>query len=89
MEIFGGLATMFGMASFFLAAIWFITPFVIFAIKGKVDRSHQLLEQLEQRIAAIEQRLPPASDNCAAQHPVSPAPAAPDLQPPGHSADSS
>lgn len=89
MEIFGGLATMFGMASFFLAAIWFITPFVIFAIKGKVDRSHQLLEQLEQRIAAIEQRLPPASDNRATAPALSPALTATDQPPAGHSSDPS
>ena len=57
MEVFGGLMTMLGMVWFFLAVIWFITPFVIFAIKGKVDRSHLLLEQLERRLDTLEQRL--------------------------------
>jgi hypothetical protein len=87
MEIFGGLATIFGMASFFLAAIWFITPFVIFAIKGKVDRSYQLLEQLEQRIAAIERRLPPTSDGDVTVQPIIPAPTASDSLQTGHSSD--
>jgi hypothetical protein len=58
MEVFGGLMTMFSMVFFFLAVIWFITPFVIFAIKGKVDRTHYLVEQLERRIADLERRLP-------------------------------
>ena len=65
MEVFGGLMTMLGMVWFFLAVIWFITPFVIFAIKGKVDRSHQLLEQLDRRLTELEQRLPPANATTA------------------------
>lgn len=67
MELFGGLMTMFGMASFFLAVIWFITPFVIFAIKGKVDRSQQLLEQIERRLAELEQRLPQTQSGAPAE----------------------
>ena len=80
MEIFGGLMTMLGMAWFFLAVIWFITPFVIFAIKGKVDRTHLLLEELDRRLAELERRLPPPAAEAARAEQITP-PA--DATPPG------
>lgn len=57
MEIFGGFMVMVSIFGFFLAVIWFILPFVIFAMKGKVDRSFLLLESMDRRLAAIEERL--------------------------------
>ena len=74
MEIFGGFMVMLWMLGFFLTIIWFILPFVIFSIKGKVDRTAQLVEQIDARLNALEQRLssgvapppPPHSPPCAA-----------------------
>jgi hypothetical protein len=63
MEIFGGFMVMLSIIGFFLTVIWFILPFVIFSIKGKVDRTLLLVEESERRLAALEERLtttPPA-----------------------------
>ncbi len=57
MEIFGGFMVMLSIIGFFLTVIWFILPFVIFSIKGKVDRTLILAEETEQRLAAIEELL--------------------------------
>jgi hypothetical protein len=57
MEIFGGFMVMLSILGFFLAVLWFILPFVIFAMKGKLDRVCELIEAVDQRLAAIEQRL--------------------------------
>lgn len=56
MEIMGGFMVMLGILGFFLAVIWFILPFVIFSIKGKVDRGLLLLEDMDRRLKAIEER---------------------------------
>jgi type II secretory pathway component PulJ len=65
MEIFGGFMVMMSILGFFLTVIWFVLPFVVFGIKGKVDRTVELLESLERRLAAMESRLehltPPSS----------------------------
>jgi hypothetical protein len=57
MEIFGGFMVMMSILGLFLAVIWLIMPFVVFAIKGKQDRSLELLETMEKRLAAIEKML--------------------------------
>lgn len=57
MEIFGGFMVMLSIIGFFLTVIWFILPFVIFSIKGKVDQSLILAEETKQRLAAIEELL--------------------------------
>jgi hypothetical protein len=57
MELFGGLMVMMSILFFFLSVIWFVLPFVIFSMKGKVDRSLELLEGMERRLAALETRL--------------------------------
>ena len=57
MEIFGGFMMMLSIIGFFLTVIWFILPFVIFNIKGRVDRSLFMLEEMDKRLAAIEQSL--------------------------------
>ena len=49
MEVFGGFMMMVSIIGFFLAVIWFIVPFVIFNIKGRVDRTLFLVEQMERR----------------------------------------
>ena len=54
MEIFGGFMVMMSIISFFLAVVWLIMPFVVFAIKGKQDRTLEVLESIEKRLAAIE-----------------------------------
>ena len=53
-DIFGGIMVMLFILGFFLMALWFILPFVIFAMKGKLDSAHILLENIERRLAAIE-----------------------------------
>ena len=57
MEIFGGFVTMMSILGFFLTVIWFVLPFVVFGIKGKVDRSVEILESLDRRLADMEHRL--------------------------------
>ncbi|BCG46659.1 hypothetical protein GEOBRER4_n1468 [Citrifermentans bremense] len=57
MEIFGGFMMMMSILGFFLVVIWFLVPFLVLSIKGKVDRSLVLLEEMEKRLVAIEQTL--------------------------------
>jgi cytochrome b subunit of formate dehydrogenase len=54
MEIFGGFMVMLSILGFFLIVVWFILPFVIFGIKGKVDRMFCLLEDMDKRLKALE-----------------------------------
>lgn len=54
MEVFGGFMMMISIIGFFLTVIWFILPFVIFNIKGRVDRTLFLVEEMEKRLAALE-----------------------------------
>lgn len=57
MEVFGGFMMMASIIGFFLTVIWFILPFVIFNIKGRVDRTAVLVEEMERRLTAIEATL--------------------------------
>jgi flagellar biogenesis protein FliO len=59
MEIFGGFMVMMSILGLFLAVIWLIMPFVVFAIKGKQERTLEVLEGIEKRLAAIESQLRP------------------------------
>ena len=59
MEIFGGFMVMMSIISLFLAVVWLIMPFVVFAIKGKQDRTLEVLEAIEKRLAVLEARLQP------------------------------
>ena len=42
---------------FFMAVVLLITPFVVFAIKGKLDRTLDVLAGIEKRLTDIEARL--------------------------------
>ena len=57
MEILGGFMVMASILGFFLTVIWFVLPFVIFSIKGKVDRTLLLLEEADRRLATMEAQL--------------------------------
>ncbi|GFO58292.1 hypothetical protein GMST_06170 [Geomonas silvestris] len=57
MEVFGGFMMMLTILGFFLTVIWFILPFVIFNIKGRVERTLVLLEEMDKRLVAIEATL--------------------------------
>ena len=57
MELFGGLMVILWMTGFFLTVIWFILPFVIFSIKGRVEESLSRLEMIERRLSSIEKQL--------------------------------
>lgn len=71
MEIFGGFMVMMSIISLFLAVIWLIMPFVVFAIKGKQDRTLEVLEGIEKRLATLEARLQCSrSDQGGHQQPV-------------------
>ena len=59
MEIVGGFMVMMSIIGLFLAVVWLIMPFVVFAIKGKQDRTLEVLEAIEKRLAALEARLQP------------------------------
>ena len=71
MEIFGGFMVMLSILGFFLTLLWFILPFVIFAMKGKLDRAYELLEGVDRRLAEMEKRL-----NAPVSKPEEPAPPA-------------
>jgi len=57
MEVFGGFMMMVSIILFFLTVIWFLLPFVIFNIKGRVDRTLAVIEEMDKRLAAIETAL--------------------------------
>jgi hypothetical protein len=57
MEIFGGFMVMMSILSFFMAVVWLIMPFVVFTIKGKLDRTLDVLAGVEKRLAAMEEKL--------------------------------
>ncbi|RII27403.1 MAG: hypothetical protein CXR30_14900 [Geobacter sp.] len=57
MEIFGGFMVMMSILSFFMAVVWFVMPFVVFAIKGKLDRTLDVLTDVEKRMAKLEARM--------------------------------
>ena len=57
MEVFGGFMVMMSIISVFLAVVWLIMPFVVFAIKGKQDRTLEVLEAIEKRLVVIETAL--------------------------------
>lgn len=57
MEIFGGFMVMMSIIGLFLAVVWLIMPFVVFAIKGKQDRSLEILEALDKRLIELERQL--------------------------------
>lgn len=57
MEIFGGFMVMMSILSFFMAVVWLIMPFVVFTIKGKLDRTLDILDRVEKRLAAMEAQL--------------------------------
>ena len=57
MEVFSGFMMMVSIIGFFLTVIWFILPFVIFSIKGRVDRTLFLVEEMDRRLAALEARM--------------------------------
>ena len=56
-DIFGGFMVMLFILGFFLVALWFILPFVVFAMKGRLDSAHLLLENIDKRLTAIEKEL--------------------------------
>jgi len=74
MEIFGGFMVMMSIIGFFLAVIWLIMPFVVFAIKGKQDRTLEVMERLEKRVAEMDTRLAMLQQ---AARPAAPEPGAP------------
>ena len=57
MEVFGGFMVMMSIISLFLAVVWLIMPFVVFAIKGKQDRTLEVLEAIDKRLAVLENAL--------------------------------
>lgn len=54
MEIFGGFAVMVGILGFFLAVVWLIMPFVVFTIKGNLDKALETLTGIEKRLSDME-----------------------------------
>lgn len=64
MEVFGGFMMMLSILGFFLTVIWFILPFVIFNIKGRVERALALLEEMDKRLISIEATLKAREEHC-------------------------
>jgi len=57
MEMFGGFMVMMSILSFFMVLIWLVMPFVVFTVKGKLDRTLDVLAGIEQRLTNIESAL--------------------------------
>lgn len=57
MEIVGGFVVMMWLLGLVLTVVWLVMPFVVLGIKGKVERNEALLESIDRRLAAIEERL--------------------------------
>lgn len=57
MELFGGVMVLLWMIGFFLTVIWFILPFVIFSIKGRIEETLHRLELVDSRLASLENQL--------------------------------
>ena len=57
MEIFGGFMVMMSILSFFMAVVWLVMPFVVFTIKGKLDKTLDVLGTIEKRLADMEAKL--------------------------------
>ena len=77
MEVFGGFMMMLSIIGFFLTVIWFILPFVIFNIKGRVDRTLQLVEEMDKRLAALESSLKVRESSARAEDAEEPPPPLP------------
>lgn len=75
MEVFGGFMMMLSIIGFFLTVIWFILPFVIFNIKGRVDRTLFLVEEMEKRLTALERSLQAREGSRGAEPPPASVPA--------------
>lgn len=70
MEIFGGFMVMISILGLFLAVVWLIMPFVVLAMKGKQDRTLDVLEAMDKRLAAIERQLDQLQPVQPAQEPA-------------------
>lgn len=57
MEIVGGFMVMMWLLGLIVTVVWLVMPFVVLGIKGKVERNQALLESIDRRLAAIEERL--------------------------------
>lgn len=57
MDFLGGFAVMICILGFLVTVILLIMPFLLFVIKSRVDRTHEMVAGLEGRLAAMEQQL--------------------------------
>jgi hypothetical protein len=57
MEIVGGFMIMMGILGFFLTVIWLVMPFILFSLKGKLDRALDAMPEIEKRLSVIEAEL--------------------------------
>jgi CII-binding regulator of phage lambda lysogenization HflD len=57
MEIFGGFAVMVSILGFFLAVVWLTMPYMIITIKGKLDKTQDVLNGIEKRLENMEKQL--------------------------------
>lgn len=56
MEIFGGLTVILSILLFFLFLSWLILPYVVFSMKGQVDRILVILEEMDKKLKYLETR---------------------------------
>jgi hypothetical protein len=54
MEIFGGLTLILSILLFFLFLSWLILPYVVFGMRGQVDRILGILEDMDKRLKSLE-----------------------------------
>ncbi len=56
MEIFGGLTVILSILLLFLFLSWLILPYVVFSMKGQVDRILVILEDMDKKLKYLENR---------------------------------
>ncbi len=56
MEIFGGLTVILAILFFFLFLSWLVLPYVVFSMKGQVDRILLILEDMDKRLKYLKNR---------------------------------
>lgn len=57
LQLAGGFMIMMLLLGLLLAAVWLSLPFLLFALRRRIDESHTTMLRLEGRIARLEQQI--------------------------------
>ncbi|CAH2031008.1 hypothetical protein [Trichlorobacter ammonificans] len=74
MEVAGGLMIMGGLLGVLCMAVWLSLPILLISLRNRLAESRVILEELSQRIAALEKRLhclpPPSPSSVSSEQTV-------------------